>query len=203
MVAHGKALRADDHIDCCLAVAIHQVLAEYGTVIFTQAGAEYRKCVASVPFQRVHHRVHEFEILADPVGAVEQQRGGRLAIIAVQLAVLVEGHGVQPAGTIHAILRERHRWLVAVVAAERLVAKETQQIGDVGNTAMVQIFKGRLRDDGRRGGAALEHRIADGLAGAGNQRNTQPPALRFQCGEVLAQSFVAAKQPRKHETRAG
>ena len=168
MVAHGKALRAYHDIHGCLAIVVHEVLAEDSAVVLAQAGAEDRERVASLLLQRVHHRVHELKVLAHPVGAVKEQCGGRLAGIAMQTAVLVELHGVQRSRAIYAVLRKRHGRFVAVLAAQRLVAQELEQVDEIGDSAVIQVREGGLRHDWRRGRAALEHRIAHRLAGAGD-----------------------------------
>ena len=202
MVAHGKALRAYHHIHHGIAITVHQILAEHRPVVLAQTRAEYRQRIASLPLQRVNHSVHELQIAADPVCAIEQQRSRRLAVIAVQPSILVERRRVQPARAIHAILRQRRRRFIAILAAQNLVAQKSQQVDQIAHAPMVQILESRLRHDRRRSRAPLEHCVAHRLARARHQRNAQPPALRLQRAEALAHRLVAAQQSRQNETRA-
>ena len=203
LVAHSETLRAYHNIHIRLAVGIHQILAKHRAVIFAQAGAEHRQGVAAAPIQGVHNSVHELQILADPVGAVEQQRRRGLGGVAVCGAIFVEWDCVEAARPIHAILRQRRGRLIAVVSAERLVTHKAQQVLHIAHAAVVEVLESGLRDDGGRGGAALEHGVACGFAGACHKRHAKPTASRMQRRKAVAHALFAAKQPQQQQACGG
>ena len=145
--------------------------------VMLEAVGVNRQDVDLLCFQAANKVVHELQVAAHPVSAVEQQAnaGAIWPEPAADKAVNVIGFVCTGIRVVDAFPRHRLRGFVAVVAAQVSVAEEEEEVAEIGNPAAHQVGKDCFQFGHRHRAGGYQVFIPFLVAGTGNQGN--PPVV--------------------------
>ena len=158
--------------------------------------------VDTLAFQAADQVIHELQVAAHPVGAVEEQADAGLARLEAGSDIGFDAGGFFRGGVwvVQAFPGHRFRRFVAELAAQVCIAQEQEQVAEVVNSPAHQVGKGGFQFRHRHGAGGNQVFIPFLVARAGNQGYAPFVAKADQGIESVGHGPLAAQQPQQHHS---